>query len=78
MLGKSKLVLVCVFAVRLIAHRLWRKRSPRDCRRRRRETRPLHAKSLAGEQFTNESTKGKVVLFQFWTTWCRTARGRGW
>lgn len=31
----------------------------------------FHAKSLAGEQFSNESTKGKVVLFQFWTTWCQ-------
>ena len=30
----------------------------------------FHAKSLDGEQFTNDSTKGKVVLFQFWTTWC--------
>lgn len=30
----------------------------------------FHAKTLAGEQFTNESVKGKVVLFQFWTTWC--------
>jgi thiol-disulfide isomerase/thioredoxin len=30
----------------------------------------FHAKTLAGEQFNNESTKGKVVLFQFWTTWC--------
>ena len=30
----------------------------------------FHAKTLEGEQFTNESTKGKVVLFQFWTTWC--------
>jgi thiol-disulfide isomerase/thioredoxin len=30
----------------------------------------FHAKSLEGEQFTNESVKGKVVLFQFWTTWC--------
>lgn len=30
----------------------------------------FHAKALDGEQFTNESTKGKVVLFQFWTTWC--------
>jgi len=29
-----------------------------------------HAKSLEGETFTNDSTKGKVVLFQFWTTWC--------
>ena len=30
----------------------------------------FHAKTLEGEQFTNDSTKGKVVLFQFWTTWC--------
>ena len=30
----------------------------------------FHAKTLAGERFSNESTKGKVILFQFWTTWC--------
>lgn len=30
----------------------------------------FHAKTLEGEQFTNDSTKGRVVLFQFWTTWC--------
>jgi thiol-disulfide isomerase/thioredoxin len=30
----------------------------------------FHARTLDGEQFTNDSTKGKVVLFQFWTTWC--------
>jgi len=30
----------------------------------------FRAKSLEGEQFTNASVKGKVVLFQFWTTWC--------
>jgi thiol-disulfide isomerase/thioredoxin len=30
----------------------------------------FHAKTLEGEQFTNDSTKGKVILFQFWTTWC--------
>ena len=28
----------------------------------------FHAKTLAGEQFSNESTKGKIILFQFWTT----------
>lgn len=32
------------------------------------------AKTLNGEKFTNESTKGKVVLFQFWTTWCPYCR----
>jgi thiol-disulfide isomerase/thioredoxin len=30
----------------------------------------FHAKTLNGETFTNQSTKGKVVLLQFWTTWC--------
>jgi len=32
------------------------------------------AKTLAGEKFTNESVKGKVVLLQFWTTWCSFCR----
>src|SRR2546421_370608 len=35
----------------------------------------FHAKTLEGEQFTNESVKGKVVLFQFWTTWCPYCKG---
>ena len=30
----------------------------------------FHAKTMNGQNFTNESTKGKVVLFEFWTTWC--------
>jgi len=31
----------------------------------------FRARTTAGEQFNNESTKGKVVLFEFWTTWCK-------
>lgn len=31
----------------------------------------FHAKTTAGTQFNNESIKGKVVLFEFWTTWCK-------
>ena len=31
--------------------------------------------TLEGEQFDNQSTKGKVVLFQFWTTWCPYCKG---
>ncbi len=34
----------------------------------------FNAKTLAGEKFTNESVKGKVVLLQFWTTWCSYCR----
>jgi thiol-disulfide isomerase/thioredoxin len=30
----------------------------------------FHAKTTDGQSFTNESTKGKVLLFEFWTTWC--------
>jgi len=30
----------------------------------------FHATTTAGEKFDNQSIKGKVVLFEFWTTWC--------
>jgi len=28
------------------------------------------AKTIDGEKFSNDSVKGKVVLLDFWTTWC--------
>jgi thiol-disulfide isomerase/thioredoxin len=31
----------------------------------------FRAKTTTGEQFNNQSIKGKVVLFEFWTTWCK-------
>jgi thiol-disulfide isomerase/thioredoxin len=31
----------------------------------------FRAKTTAGDQFNNASIKGKVVLFEFWTTWCK-------
>jgi thiol-disulfide isomerase/thioredoxin len=34
----------------------------------------FHAKTLDGEQFNNTSIKGKVVLLDFWTTWCKYCR----
>ena len=32
------------------------------------------AKTVGGEKYTNENIKGKVVLLQFWTTWCPNCR----
>jgi thiol-disulfide isomerase/thioredoxin len=34
----------------------------------------FRAKTLTGESFNNDSVKGKVVLFEFWTTWCPYCR----
>ena len=31
----------------------------------------FRARTTTGEQFNNDSVKGKVVLFEFWTTWCK-------
>jgi thiol-disulfide isomerase/thioredoxin len=31
----------------------------------------FNAVTTAGEKFTNASIKGKVVLLEFWTTWCK-------
>jgi cytochrome c biogenesis protein CcmG, thiol:disulfide interchange protein DsbE len=31
----------------------------------------FRAKTTRGDQFNNASVKGKVVLFEFWTTWCK-------
>jgi len=30
----------------------------------------FNATTTSGEKFNNESIKGKVVLLEFWTTWC--------
>jgi thiol-disulfide isomerase/thioredoxin len=35
----------------------------------------FNAKSMTGETYNNTSLKGKVVLLQFWTTWCPYCRG---
>src|SRR5215468_8607069 len=35
----------------------------------------FYGKTLDGEKFSNESLKGRVVLLQFWTTWCPVCRG---
>lgn len=35
----------------------------------------FRAKTTTGVQFNNASVKGKVVLFEFWTTWCKYCEG---
>lgn len=30
----------------------------------------FHAVTTTGERYTNDSVKGKVVMLEFWTTWC--------
>lgn len=59
-------ILAAVLALTLLAgfaHSDGSERAPR-----------FRAKTLDGETFTNESVKGKVVLLQFWTTWCKFCR----
>lgn len=34
----------------------------------------FRAKALTGESYDNESVKGRPVLIQCWTTWCRYCR----
>ena len=40
-------------------------------RERAKEPAPrFNATTMTGEKFNNDSIKGKVVLLEFWTTWC--------
>lgn len=32
------------------------------------------AKTMEGEKFSNDSVKGRVVLLEFWATWCKYCR----
>lgn len=54
LLGVSFLGVVCLLA------------APRD----RQPAPRFNAITTAGEKFTNDTVKGKVVLLEFWTTWC--------
>jgi thiol-disulfide isomerase/thioredoxin len=53
------LALLCVTALSAFAGPKTKEPAPR-----------FNARTLDGEKFNNESVKGKVVLLEFWTTWC--------
>ena len=55
----SLLVATLILASSLLAANTAREPAPR-----------FHATTTSGEKFNNESIKGKVVLFEFWATWC--------
>ena len=57
------LVLVSFFSVLVFAGSPEREAAPR-----------FRAKTMEGQQYNNESLKGKVVLLEFWTTWCQYCR----
>jgi len=59
----NKAILAFVLAISLVSVAGDREPAPR-----------FSAKTLAGERLTNDSLKGKVVLLQFWTTWCPYCR----
>ena len=35
----------------------------------------FRATTLDGQKYSNESVKGKIMLLQFWATWCKYCRG---
>jgi|SRR5690348_9932263 len=57
-----------VFALLAVAIPGWSIKPPKD------PAPHFRAKSMDGEAFSNDSLKGKVVLLQFWATWCKYCR----
>jgi thiol-disulfide isomerase/thioredoxin len=66
---RSKLTLLLIFAASVIFAGCVFAMGPGD--RKTKEPAPhFNATTTAGEKFNNGSIKGKVVLLEFWTTWC--------
>ncbi len=66
---RSELALLLIFATSAIFAGCVFAMSPGDSKAK--EPAPhFNATTTAGEKFNNESIKGKVVLLEFWTTWC--------
>ena len=59
LLRGTLLAVLCIAALSAVAGQKSKEPAPR-----------FNARTLDGEKFTNESIKGKVVLLEFWTTWC--------
>ncbi|PYS46269.1 MAG: hypothetical protein DMG13_30390 [Acidobacteria bacterium] len=59
LLMKSKSLAIAILLIAFAAHGLARERAPR-----------FNAMATTGEKFNNESIKGKVVLLEFWASWC--------
>ena len=66
--GGVRGVIAVFFSATLLAFTLFALRPPKD------PAPNFNATSLDGERFTNQSVKGKVVLLQFWATWCQYCR----
>jgi thiol-disulfide isomerase/thioredoxin len=60
----SSVVRPVLFAALVVASSLFGANAAREPALR------FHATTTSGEKFTNDSIKGKVVLFEFWATWC--------
>ena len=66
---RSELTLLLIVAASAIFAGCVFAKSPADSKAKEPAPR-FNATTTAGEKFNNGSIKGKVVLLEFWTTWC--------
>jgi thiol-disulfide isomerase/thioredoxin len=58
----TRLIILCALIIGLLC--------PSADAQKREPAPKFTAKTMDGETFTNDSVRGKVVLLEFWTTWC--------